>query len=76
MSAALIKEAKKVMQGKSGRLEDQELEFLARDITKLGFKLGPARAYAAGPTLTAKLLRELERKDAQLELIRKALTIK
>lgn len=73
MSASLIKEAKKVIAGKSTALEDQELEFLAREITKLGFKLGHARAYAAGPSLTAKLVRELERKNAQLDQIRAAL---
>ena len=37
MSVALIKEAKKTLAGKSSRLEDQELEYLATEITKLGF---------------------------------------
>ncbi len=73
MAATLIKEAKKVLAGKAGRLEDEELEYLAREITKLGFKLGYARAYAAGPSLVAKLLHELERQEDQLVQIRKTL---
>ena len=76
MTAALIKEAKKVLAGKEGRLEDEELEYLARDITKLGFKLGFARAYAAGPTLVAKLIHELERQEEQINQIRKTLGFK
>ena len=73
MSSGLIKEAKKVLAGKSGRLEDEELEYLARNITKLGFKLGYARAYASGPALIAKLVHELERQDEKMSQIRKAL---
>ncbi len=76
MSASLIREAKKVLAGKAGRLEDEELEYLAREITKLGFKIGFARAYAAGPTLMATLLHELERKEEQINQIYKALGIK
>ncbi len=73
MSDSLIKEAKKVLAGKSGRLEDEELEYLAREITKLGFKLGYARAYAAGPGLVKKLVHELERQEKKINDIRKAL---
>ena len=73
MTDRLIAEAKKVLAGKAGRLEDEELEYLAREITKLGFKLGFARAYATGPDLVAKLLHELERQDKQINHIRKAL---
>lgn len=73
MSASLIKEAKKVLAGKASRLEDDELEYLAREITKLGFKLGYARAYAAGPSLVAKLIHELERQEKQMAQIRKTL---
>ena len=76
MSASLIKETKKVLAGKSGRLEDQELEYLARNITKLGFKIGFARAYAAGPTLMTRLLDELEYKEEQINQIHKVLGIK
>jgi len=76
MSASLIKEAKKVLAGKAGRLEDEELEYLARQITKLGFKLGFARAYAAGPTLIAQLVHELERQEEQINQIRKMLGMK
>ena len=56
MSVSMIRQAKKLLQGKSGRLEDQELEFLAQEITKLGFKVGFARAYAAGPTMMEVLV--------------------
>lgn len=73
MTASLISEAKKVLAGKAGRLEDEELEYLAREITKLGFKLGFARAYAAGPSLVAKLIHELERQEEQMNQIRKTL---
>jgi hypothetical protein len=73
MSSGLIREAKKVLAGKSGRLEDEELEYLARNITKLGFKLGYARAYASGPALIAKLVHELERQDEKMTQIRKTL---
>ena len=73
MSAALIKEAKKALTGKASRLEDQELEFLATEITKLGFKLGFARAYASGPSLVAKLVKGLESQNAKLEKIEKIL---
>ena len=76
MTDALIKEAKKVLAGKAGRLEDQELEYLAREITKLGFKLGYARAYAAGPALIAKLVHELERQEEQMGQIRRTLGFK
>jgi flagellar biosynthesis/type III secretory pathway protein FliH len=73
MPNSLINEAKKVLAGKSGRLEDEELEYLAREITKLGFKLGYARAYAAGPNLIAKLIHQLERQEQQMDQIRKTL---
>ena len=73
MTASLIKDAKKVLAGKAGRLEDEELEYLAHQITRLGFKLGYARAYAAGPSLVAKLLHELERQEEQIGQIRKTL---
>ena len=76
MSDKLIKEAKKLLAGKSGRLEDEELEYLARRITKLGFKLGYARAYAAGPALVSKLVHELERQEEQMGQIRKTLGFK
>lgn len=72
----IIKEAKKVLAGKSGRLEDEELEYLAQQITKLGFKIGYARAYAAGPDLVGKLVRRLERQEKQMEEVRKALGFK
>jgi len=75
MSASLIKEAKKLLAGKAGRLEDEELEYLAREITKLGFKIGFARAYAAGPALVATLLHDLEQKEKQIAQIHKALGI-
>ena len=70
MSVKLIKEAKKVLAGKAGRLEDQELEFLAQEITKLGFKIGFARAYTAGPSLVQRLIQNLEEKDEQLKQIK------
>lgn len=74
MSAtSLIKDAKKLLAGKGGRLDDEELEYLAQEITKLGFKIGFARAYARGPSLMEKMIRELERQDAQLAQIRKVL---
>lgn len=71
MSDKLINEAKKLHNGKSGRLEDQELEYLAKEITKLGFKLGFARSYAAGPDMIERLVRELEKRDNQIKEIRK-----
>jgi hypothetical protein len=76
MSDKLIKEAKKLLAGKSGRLEDEELEYLAHQITKLGFKLGYARAYAAGPAVVSKLVHELERQEEQMSQIRKTLGFK
>jgi len=76
MSAHLIKDAKKLLAGKCGRLEDEEMEFLAQEITKLGFKLGHARAYASGPSLISKLIHELERQEEQVSQIRKALGFK
>ena len=69
MSDRLIKEARKVLDGKSGPLDDEELEFLAKDITKLGFKLGFARAYAYGPKLVEQLTDALEQKEKQLQQI-------
>ena len=69
MSKELIKEAKKVITGKSGRLEDQELEELAKSIANLGFKIGFARAYAAGPEMIKHLVKDLEEKNAKLEAI-------
>ena len=76
MSAELIKEAKKTLAGKAGRLEDQELEYLATEITKLGFKLGFARAYASGPSLVTRLVKDLEIQNAKLEQIQKILKTK
>ena len=73
MSKFLLNNAKKLLSGKSGRLDDEELEYLARDITKLGFKIGFARSYAAGPGLVEKLVQELEKKNRQLEKIRSIL---
>lgn len=70
---ALIKEARKVLSGKSGRLEDEELEVLAKEITKLGFKLGFARAYAYGPSLAEQLVSELEKMEDKLDEIRAVL---
>lgn len=70
MSDLLIKEAKKVLAGKSGVLADEELEYLAKQITKLGFKIGPARSYAAGPSLVKELIRALESKEKQISEIR------
>lgn len=71
MSQQLIKEARKAISGKTTRLDDEELEFLAKEISKLGFKLGYARAYASGPALVAQLVKELEQKEAQLAEIKK-----
>jgi len=76
MTDSLIKEAKRVLAGKEGRLEDEELEYLAREITKLGFKLGFARAYAYSPRLVAKLVHELERQEEQINQIRRTLGFK
>ncbi len=73
MSTTLIRETKKTLTGKASRLEDQELEYLAREITKLGFNLGFARAYASGPSLLTKLVRDLECKNAKLAEIEKLL---
>ncbi len=67
----LIKEAHKVLDGKASRLEDQEQEELAKEIAKLGFKVGFARAYANGPSLARELLKRVERLEAQLEEVRK-----
>jgi hypothetical protein len=72
MSETLIKEVRKALAGKAGRLEDQELEALAQEITKLGFKIGFARSYAYGPTLMKRLsdaLEEAERKLAEIRAI-------
>ena len=74
MSDRLIKEARKVLDGKSGPLDDEELEFLAKDITKLGFKLGFARAYAYGPKLVEQLTDALEQKEKQLQQIQAILS--
>jgi len=71
MPSHLIKDVKKVLAGKAGRLDDEELEYLAREITKLGFKLGFARAYASGPSLMVKLVHRLEQQEEQLNKIRK-----
>jgi len=70
MSEKLIKDARKALDGKSGPLDDEELEFLAKDITKLGFKIGFARAYAYGPKLVEQLVDELERKEKQIQQIK------
>lgn len=72
MSEVLIKEVRKALSGKSGRLEDQELESLAQEITKLGFKIGFARSYAYGPTMMKHLcdaLEEAEHKLAEIQAI-------
>ncbi len=71
MSAQLIKEARKVINGKVTRLDDEELEYLAQQIAKLGFKIGFARAYAAGPTIIKDLVRALEIKEKKLAEIEK-----
>jgi len=71
MSAELIKEARKALSGKGGRLEDQELEELAKSISKLGFKIGFARAYAYGPSLAKQLADRLEKAEAKLAEIKK-----
>ena len=76
MSAGLIKDAKKLLAGKGGRLEDEEMEFLAQEITKLGFKLGFARAYASGPSMVSKLVKQLEQQEEQIKQIRNALGFK
>lgn len=73
MENRLVNEAKKVLSGKNGRLDDEELEYLAKELTKLGFKLGFARAYAAGPGLVEKLVAELETKEKQLQQIKSVL---
>jgi len=70
MNKNLVAETRKILSGKNGRLEDEELEFLAREITKVGFKLGFARAYAIGPSLLEKLANELDRKEKQLKQLR------
>jgi len=70
MKKDLVKEARTILSGKSGRLDDEELEFLAREITKIGFKLGFARAYAVGPSLLEKMAEELDRKEKQLNKLR------
>ena len=69
MSKKLIKDAKRMLSGKSGLLDDEELEFLAKEITKLGFKLGFARAYASGPSLVKRLVKELEDNEKQTDQI-------
>lgn len=66
MSAELIKKTRKVIAGKGGRIEDQELEEMAKSIANLGFKIGFARAYANGPTLMAELCDRLEEAEQQL----------
>lgn len=70
MSERLVKEVRKTLSGKGGRLEDQELEALAHEITKLGFKLGFARSYAYGPTLMKQLCDALEDAEQKLAEIR------
>jgi len=70
MRKDLVKQARTVLSGKSGRLDDEELEFLAREITKIGFKLGFARAYAVGPSLLEKMAEELDQKEKQLNQLR------
>ena len=74
MNKNLVKNAKKILNGKSGRLDDEELEFLAHEITKLGFKLGFARAYAAGPSMIEQLVHELEREGAKIDKIKETLS--
>jgi len=74
MNNGLVKNAKKILNGKGGRLDDEELEFLAHEITKLGFKLGFARAYAAGPSMIEQLVYEVERQGKKLERIEAALS--
>jgi len=76
MASHLIKDVKKVLSGKGGRLDDEELEYLAREITKLGFKLGFARAYASGPSLMTELVRRVEQQEEQLKQIRKVVGCK
>jgi len=76
MRTNIVKNARKILNGKGGRLEDEEMEYLAHEITKLGFKLGFARAYAAGPSMVEKLVNEVERQGRQLEQIEAALSRK
>ena len=70
MRKDLVKQARTVLSGKSGRLDDEELEFLAREITKIGFKLGFARAYTVDPSLLEKMAEELDRKEKQINQLR------
>jgi len=74
MNNGLVKNARKILNGKGGRLDDEELEYLAHEFTKLGFKLGFARAYAAGPNIIEKLVSEVERQGKKLEQIEAALS--
>ncbi|VAW80698.1 hypothetical protein MNBD_GAMMA12-849 [hydrothermal vent metagenome] len=74
MNNGLVTNAKKILNGKGGRLEDEELEFLAQEITKLGFKLDFARAYAVGPRMIERLVSEVERQGKKLERIEAVLS--
>ena len=69
MASHLTKDARKILAGKAGRLDDEELEYLAQKISKLGFKLGFARAYASGPDMMEKMLRVIEHQQNQLNQI-------
>jgi len=76
MNKNLVNKAKKILNGKGGRLEDEEMEFLAHEITKLGFKLGFARAYAAGPGMIELLINEIERQGKKIDQIKAVLSSK
>lgn len=73
MSKQLLQEVRKVLSGKHGPLDDEELEYLAKKISTLGFTLGFARAYATGPYLMERLVEELESRDMESEKIQDVL---
>ena len=76
METQLIRSAKKLLSGKSGRLADEELEYLAKEITKVGFNIRFARTYAAAPSMLEQLVHELERKEQKLADINRVLSRK
>ena len=51
----------------------KENEELAKNIAKLGFSIGFARAYASGPEMIKHLVKDLEEKNSKLEEIEKIL---
>lgn len=63
MTVSPVNKAKKLPAGKAGRLEDEELDYLAREITKPGFKPGfimmsPPRFEPTGLTGAVRQLME------------------